>query len=50
MSLKQVAAEDKDDMGLIETYSNYYMPTKLKVIACTMCYYIGLQVWLLVTL
>ena len=28
---EEVAAEDEDDMGVIETYSNY-MPTKLKVI------------------
>ena len=27
---EEVAAEDEDDMGVIETYSNY-MPTKLKV-------------------
>ncbi len=27
---EEVAAEDEDDMGVIETYSNY-MPSKLKV-------------------
>jgi hypothetical protein len=27
---EEAAAEDEDDMGVIETYSNY-MPTKLKV-------------------
>lgn len=27
---EEVAAEDEDDMGVIETYSNY-MPKKLKV-------------------
>ena len=27
---EEIAAEDEEDMGVIETYSNY-MPTKLKV-------------------
>ena len=28
---EEIAAEDEEDMGVIETYSNY-MPSKLKVI------------------
>ena len=30
MEDEEIAAEDEEDMGIIETYSNY-MPTKLKV-------------------
>ena len=30
---EEIAAEDEEDMGVIETYSNY-MPSKLKVIKC----------------
>lgn len=33
---EEVAAEDEDDMGVIETYSNY-MPTKLKVRCKNVC-------------
>ena len=30
MEDEEIAAEDEEDMGVIETYSNY-MPSKLKV-------------------
>ena len=30
---EEVAAEDEEDMGVIETYSNY-KPSKLKVTSC----------------